>query len=359
MARRVGDEPLVSCLIATYDYAEFVERAIRSALDQDYPPDRLEIVVVDDGSTDDTPQRLETLVRAAPARIRVFRQENAGPTLATSRAIAEARGDLLAILDADDMWPPGKTRAQVEWLERSPDVGLAYTDMTVVDEDDRVLHPSFFGAFGVTPLEGRPLGSLLVKGNFATASSIMFRASLKEHCHPIPESAAWEDWYIALKIASVAEIDWWLAARAAQFAELAYVRSQRTVYRLHGENVTLGARGDQEAREQRKFTAFRRHFLRYLRSGDMAPGEMLDVCEWIGESARWVAAHLEVPLHELLPVSFDDRRTATALAATARAAARNGDHAEAAALYANALGHALDSEAAHEGMCELRAMLPA
>ena len=341
----MGDEPLVSCLVATYDYGEFVERAVRSALDQDYPPDRLEIIVVDDGSTDDTPQRLEEIVRSAPGRVRAFRQENAGPTLATSRAIAEARGELLALLDADDMWPPGKTRAQVELLERSPGAGLAYTDMTVVDEDDEVVHPSFFDAFGVEPLEGRPLASLLVKGNFATASSIMFRSSLREVVHPIP--------------AEIPYGDWWLAARAAQFAELAYLRSERTIYRLHGENVTLGARGEQEAREQRKFTTFRRHFLRYLRAGDMPPGEMLDVCEWVVEAARSVAAHLDVPWHELIPVSFDERREATALAARARAAGRNGERAEAAALYANALGHALDSEAAGTGMRELRALLAA
>src|SRR5204863_3460769 len=215
----------------------------------------------------DTPQRLEELVRAEPGRIRVFRQDNAGATLATSRAIAEGRGELLAILDADDMWPAGKTRAQVDLLDRSPDVGLTYTDMTVVAENDALVHRSFFGAYDVEPREGRPVASLIVKGNCATASSIMFRSSLREVVHPIPVEIPYGDW--------------WLAARAAQFAEIACERSQSTIYRLHRENLTLGARGEQEAREQRKFTAFRRHFLRYLRSRDMGPGEMLEVCGWV------------------------------------------------------------------------------
>jgi glycosyltransferase involved in cell wall biosynthesis len=336
----VPDEPLVSCLVATYNYGGFVERAVRSALTQAYPADRLEVVVVDDGSTDDTPERLDALVRAEGGRVRVFRQENAGATAALSRAIEEARGELLAVLDADDMWLPGKTRAQVSLLERSPEVGLVYTDMTVVDDDDEVVHPSFFDAFGVEPLEGRPLASLLVKGNFATASSILFRASLREVVHPVPPEIPYADW--------------WLATRVAQFADLACERSEKTVYRLHGRNLTLAVSGEDEAREQRKFTAFRGHFLRYLRAGDMPAAEMLDVCAWIGESARWVSQHLAVPFHELLPVSYEERRSATALAAKARAAARAGQHAEAAALYANALGYAIDSEAARDGMRELR-----
>jgi glycosyltransferase involved in cell wall biosynthesis len=345
MAAQVGEAPLVSCLVATYNYGEFVERAVRSALDQDYPPDRLEIVVVDDGSTDDTPQRLDEIVRAAAGRVRAFRQENAGPTLATSRAIAEARGELLAVLDADDMWPPGKTRAQVELLERRPDAALAYTDMTVVDESDQMVHESFFEAFGVEPLEGRPLASLLVKGNFATASSIMFRSALRDAVHPIP--------------AEVPYGDWWLAARASQFGELAYLATERTTYRLHSENISLGARGEQEVREQRKFTAFRRLFLRYLRRGDMPAGEMLDVCEWIAEAARSVTQRLGVALQDLLPVTYDERRAATALAANARSAARSGDLDAAAALIANSLGNAIDSEPAHDVMRELRALLPA
>ena len=210
---------------------------------------------------------------------------------------------------------------------------------------DELVHRSFFGAYDVEPREGRPVASLIVKGNCATASSIMFRSSLREVVHPIPVEIPYGDW--------------WLATRAAQFAEIACERSQRTMYRLHRENLTLGARGEQEAREQRKFTIFRRHFLRYLRSGDMAPGEMLEVCEWVVDSARWVAAYLDVPWQELVPVSYDERRTATALAAQAREAARSGKHGEAAALYANALGHALDSEATHEGMGELRVVLAA
>jgi glycosyltransferase involved in cell wall biosynthesis len=336
----VRDAPLVSCLIATYNYGEFIERAVVSALEQDYPPEKLEIVVIDDGSTDDTPERLERIMRAEPGRVRVVRQANTGATGATNRAIAEARGSLLAILDADDMWPPGKTRAQAELLQRSPRVGLAYTDMTVVDEYDEVVQPSFFDAFGVEPLEGSPLTSLLVRGNCATASSIMFRSSLRDVVHPVPPEIPYGDW--------------WIAARVAQVADLSYLRSHKTIYRLHGGNLTLGVTGERETRERRKFTAFRRHFLRHLQARDLPPGEMLDLCDWVVESARWVSRSLRVDLDELLPVSFEERQTATALAARAREAARRGDSAEAASLYANALGHALDSEPAHEGMRELR-----
>lgn len=335
--------PLVSCVVAAYNYGDFVERAVRSALDQDYPPEGLEIIVVDDGSTDDTAEKLAALAAQAPDRIRVFSQPNGGHVSALNHAIDAARGSLLAVLDADDMWPADKTRAQVDLFAARPEVGLVYTDMTVVDRDDAVVDPSFFDRYGVQPVEGRPISSLLVRGNSATASSIMFRASLLPLVFPIPDEIPYADW--------------WLAVRAAQAAELACLRTPRTLYRLHGQNLTFGAAGEQEAREQRKFTTFRRQLLRYIGPGDGTPRELIEVCEWIRDSARWVSRQLDLPWQELVPVTYEERRAATELAAAGRRAARDGRPDEAAARFANALGHALDSEAALEGIGELKRSL--
>src|SRR5690242_3363207 len=109
--------PLVSAIVAAYNYGRFLPRTLDSALAQDYPADRLEIVVVDDGSTDDTQAILDEYAARYPERIRVFRQENAGYVAATNRAFANARGEFWALLDADDLWPVQKTTRQIEIFE--------------------------------------------------------------------------------------------------------------------------------------------------------------------------------------------------------------------------------------------------
>ena len=90
----------ISVVIPTYNRARLLEDSIDSALSQTRPPD--EIVVVDDGSTDATP---EVLARFAP-RVRAVRQDNAGEAAARNRGVAEARGPWIAFLDSDDLWEP-------------------------------------------------------------------------------------------------------------------------------------------------------------------------------------------------------------------------------------------------------------
>src|SRR3954466_12792269 len=114
-------EPLVTCILTAYDYAEFVERAVASALGQTGLPDgAVEIVAVDDGSTDGT---LELLEAMGPP-VRVLRQQGLGPTVGTYKALDVARGRYVALLDADDEWLPDKVARQVALLEARPGGGV-------------------------------------------------------------------------------------------------------------------------------------------------------------------------------------------------------------------------------------------
>lgn len=117
--------PAVSVIIPTYNYARFVTEAVDSVLAQTYGD--LEVIVVDDGSTDDTPERMKTY----GDRVRYIRQANQGPSATRNNGIEAARGDLIAFLDADDVWHPGKLRAQMSYLEAHPDVALLATDCTL------------------------------------------------------------------------------------------------------------------------------------------------------------------------------------------------------------------------------------
>lgn len=112
--------PLVSVVMPAYNAAPYLEAAIRSVLEQDYPA--VELIVVDDGSSDGTPE----FAAGFGERVRVLCQQNAGPAAARNRGMAAARGELVAFLDADDVWLPGKLRAQVDYLRDHPEVGVVY-----------------------------------------------------------------------------------------------------------------------------------------------------------------------------------------------------------------------------------------
>ena len=115
-------EALVSVVIPTYNYAHFLIGAVESALAQTYP-DR-EVIVVDDGSTDDTRDRLAPF----EGRIRYIYQENQGLSAARNTGIRAARGALVAFLDSDDLWHPEKLAVQARYLDEHPEVALLASD---------------------------------------------------------------------------------------------------------------------------------------------------------------------------------------------------------------------------------------
>ena len=110
---RANLSPLVSVIMPVYNCAAFVREAIDSVLSQDY--ENLELIVVDDGSEDET----TNIVRTYGSRVHLLSQENAGPAAARNRAIQRANGEYLAFLDGDDYWLPGKLSAQMAYLTQN------------------------------------------------------------------------------------------------------------------------------------------------------------------------------------------------------------------------------------------------
>ena len=121
----------VTAAITTYDRARYLQGALDSVHAQTRPPD--EVLVVDDGSTDDTP----SVLAGYEDRIRVVRQENAGRSAARNTAVREARCDLLSFLDSDDRWTPDKLDRHVPVLEADPAVGLVHGHVEVIDGEGR------------------------------------------------------------------------------------------------------------------------------------------------------------------------------------------------------------------------------
>jgi glycosyltransferase involved in cell wall biosynthesis len=115
-----GAPPLVSVILPAYNAQDHIAQAVASVLSQDHT--HLELLVVDDGSTDDTVNH----PALQDPRIRVLRQQNAGPASARNLGLAQARGELIAFIDADDLWLPGKLSLQVGYLQAHPDISIVF-----------------------------------------------------------------------------------------------------------------------------------------------------------------------------------------------------------------------------------------
>jgi glycosyltransferase involved in cell wall biosynthesis len=122
--------PLVSVIVPTYNCAAFLADTLDSVLGQDYAP--LEVIVVDDGSTDGT---RDVLARYA-GRIRIFEQSNSGPAAARNLAVSKSKGVYLAFLDGDDLWLPGKLSYQMAYFASHPDVHVVYGEWLVWRPDE-------------------------------------------------------------------------------------------------------------------------------------------------------------------------------------------------------------------------------
>lgn len=124
----------VSVVIPAYNRARWIGRAVESVLRQDPPP--LEVILVDDGSTDSTPQ----ICRALECdTVRYVRQENQGPSVARNHGVSLARGEFVAFLDSDDLALPGRLAVQREAIIRFPGVGWSFCDHVGLDAEDRWL----------------------------------------------------------------------------------------------------------------------------------------------------------------------------------------------------------------------------
>ena len=123
----------VSVVMPAYNYARYIRESIDSVLAQTHAP--LEVIVVDDGSTDDTP----AVLASYGDRIRVIRQQNAGVAAARNAGLAVARGEYMAFIDSDDIWLPRKLELQLARFEADPTLGLVHCGIEIFDDAGRTL----------------------------------------------------------------------------------------------------------------------------------------------------------------------------------------------------------------------------
>jgi glycosyltransferase involved in cell wall biosynthesis len=211
--------PRVSIVIPTYNRASIVRRAIDSVLAQTF--DDLEILVVDDGSTDDT----RAALAGYPERVRTIHQENGGPAAARNHGMRLARGEYIGFLDSDDAYLPRNVEAHLRRFEECPEAGLVYCGIEILDKDGQRLWDLL-----PKPEDRGLVLERLIRYNFITSSTVLMRRAAMEFAGEM-NTSLWfaEDWYYWLRVASRFPIE---------FVDEVLVRYQRSAVSLsHGTAI--------------------------------------------------------------------------------------------------------------------------
>ena len=218
----MNNEIQITVIIDAYNYGAYIEDAISSAIQQTFPREQYEVIVVDDGSTDDTRQRVSKYL---PDIVYIYK-ENGGQASAFNAGIAIARGEFVAFLDADDYWFPDKLNEVMKAFRIDPCIDVVYNQMNVVDEINVIR--------GVSPhlpdgslFKGRPIEYSVhhMAPNGNATSGIAWRKSALESLLPIPDYyRICADGYLMI---------------CAPMAARKFIMLNKILgcYRIHGENL--------------------------------------------------------------------------------------------------------------------------
>jgi len=188
--------PAVSVVMAVYNGEPWLGEALDSVLGQSFR--ELELIVVDDGSTDGTPQRLATV---ADTRLSVLRQARSGQTAALNRGLRAARAPLIARIDADDIALPGRLERQVAFLGAHPNIGLLGTAAREITPDGTVV-----GTLA-PPCDDHAIRRALRRSNPFIHSSIVFRRSLVDTVGAYdPSFAVAQDYDLWLRMSRITQL---------------------------------------------------------------------------------------------------------------------------------------------------------
>ncbi len=212
--------PLVSIVIPCYNQAKFLDQAIRSALGQTHRD--LEVVVINDGSTDNTPEVAGRFL--SDPRLRLMNQRNAGLPAARNSGIRESRGEFINFLDSDDWLAEDMIETLVSTLIENPEASFSYCDLQITDSNGTPLNTFSVGTAREV-VNGDIFGSLVIGGYFPPLAVLLRRSVLDE--------VGWFD----EDLGGHADYDLWLRASAKGHRAL-YVDRKLAYYRAHDGSMS-------------------------------------------------------------------------------------------------------------------------
>jgi glycosyltransferase involved in cell wall biosynthesis len=248
--------PLFTVLIDTYNYGRYVEDAVRSVLAQNFAVERVEILVVDDGSTDDTAERLKQFGTA----IRYLHKPNGGQASAFNYGFAQARGEFIALLDADDAWLPGKLKRIYDALQQDARAGMVYHRVYLWRENGELSKEGHFAAVSGQVTENRVA---LLSYPMMQTSCLVFRRETLQELLPVPEVLR-------------TQADAYLTALVIFVAPVLAVDEYLAKYRVHGTNLFHGAQVQVSASQLQNRMAMRSALVVEIRRWLVAHGKNLD-----------------------------------------------------------------------------------
>lgn len=191
---------LVSVIVPVYNRADLIGSTIRSILAQTYSS--FEIIIINDGSTDDTLDVLNKFVQEHPEKITILNQNNSGQVTARNNGIKNAGGEYIAFLDSDDTWLPHKLEKQMPLFRQG--VGLVYSGINEVDESGRILR--------TVPCEKDMRGDiyrqLLIKNRMTGGSVVVKRDAIEKVGIFDPSLKAAENWDLWIRISKEFSVDY-------------------------------------------------------------------------------------------------------------------------------------------------------
>jgi len=227
----------VSVLIDTYNHERFIEDAIVSALEQDFPAAEREIIVVDDGSTDRTPE----VVRKFEPHVRLLRKPNGGQASAFNAGIPECKGEIVSFLDGDDWWVRNKLQLAVCELEKNPELGAVGHGHYEVHADGRPLGVVVPERNTLLHLQDLPTAVLFTHLRcFLGTTKITIRKKILDQILPFPEEL-------------VIEADEYMFTLAPALAPALVLDKPLFYYRFHEGNLfQYSGKDDKKTRRKQR-----------------------------------------------------------------------------------------------------------
>jgi hypothetical protein len=227
--------PFLSVLIDTYNHERFIEQAILSVLAQDVAESEREIIVVDDGSSDRTPE----IVRRFEPRVRLIRKTNGGQGSAFNAGIPACSGEGIAFLDGDDWWAPGKLQAVARVFAADEAVGLIGHAIVESFQNgaERSVGPQTVERFRLNSLAAAQ--AFRLRKTYLGTSRMALRAGVAREMLPVPETL-------------VIEADEYLFTIAAAVSDAVILPEALCHYRLHSGNLYLAAGANKNALKRKQ-----------------------------------------------------------------------------------------------------------
>jgi len=235
-----NSHPLVSVIIPAYNMADLTAKTVESVLSQTYS--NLDIIIVDDGSTDHTKERMAEF----GDRIQYILKENGGACSARNLGIRHSKGDFIALLDCDDIYNSKKIEKSVDFLNKHMDYGYVHTNAIYIDEEDNVVRERGNAKSRVTGW----IKDKLILSNFVCNSTVV----LRKNC--LDKSGVFDE-----KLFPPADWDLWL--RLSEHYKVGYIDEPLTKYRI----VSQGCLGDLERTREECLIVLGRFFERNKKIG--------------------------------------------------------------------------------------------